>query len=226
MMRTVLALLVIFAIVNPAGSQSPASDVALDHIILGIDRLDRGIEEFARLTGVDPQRGGEHPGRGTGNALVGLGGGAYLEILAPVGPPRESGPSTWPARLTASGWALRAANIESITGRLRAGSFEVAGPMAGSRKRPDGSILEWQTAGVRGPGLELAPFFIQWSASTAHPSTTSPGGCRVVSFELIAPDATRLDQFFAAAGYQAIVRTGRERGMRLTLQCPKGKVSF
>ena len=206
-------------------SQSPARDVALDHLILGIDDLERGIAEFTRLTGLEPQRGGQHPGRGTENALISLGDESYLEILAPTPASRESSTSAWPTRLTPSGWALRAANLAAVLGRLREASFEVVGPIAGSRKRADGSVLQWQSGGARGSGLERAPFFIQWSADTKHPSATSPGGCRLGTFEVTAPDPKPLEAFFAAARYRAVVKTGPS-GMRMTLQCPKGEVSF
>ena len=57
--------------------------VWLDHFVVAIDDLDRGIEAFESLTGVRPVFGGEHPALGTHNALVSLGGEQYLEILAP-----------------------------------------------------------------------------------------------------------------------------------------------
>ncbi len=217
--------ILVFMLASGLSSQSPPpAGVGIDHVILGINRLEAGIEEFARLTGVTPERGGEHPGRGTQNALVSLGSGQYLEIMAPL--PSAEKPAAIPfARLTPSGWALHASDLAGVIARLEAAGFDAVGPTPGSRRRPDGSMLQWQTGGAGGPGLDLAPFFIQWGPGTAHPSTTSPGGCRLGTLELAEPHPEQLQRLFDAVGYKAALRAG-ERGLRLTLQCPKGAVSF
>jgi hypothetical protein len=202
----------------------PPADVDIDHVILGINSLDAGIEEFARLTGVTAQKGGEHPGRGTQNALVSLGSGRYLEIIAPL--PLAPKPAEIPfTRLTPSGWALHARDLAAVITRLKAAGFDTVGPTPGSRRRPDGSTLEWQTVGATGAGLDLAPFFIQWAATTPHPSTTSPGGCRLESLTLSDAHPEALKRFLGAVGYKADLRAG-EPAMRLELQCPKGPVFF
>ena len=76
-----------------------------------------------------------------------------------------------------------------------------------------------------GTDLELAPYFIQWAVGAPHPSATSPGGCRLDGFELTDPNPARLQGLFDAVGYAPALRAG-ERGMRVTLQCPRGRVAF
>src|SRR4029079_9468001 len=157
-------------------------DVGVDHIILAAGQLAHGTEEFTRLTGVTPRFGGQHPGAGTQNALVSLGAGMYVEVLAPVVDSKEEARPLVPA-----GWALHTRDLGAVMQRLTAHGFTLEGPRPGSRMTPDSTLLRWRTAGVSGPGLELAPFFIEWDPATSHPSTTSPPGCRLTAFELTAP---------------------------------------
>ena len=118
--------------------QAPAID--LDHVILSIDNLDRGIEQFAARTGVTAKRGGEHPGRGTQNALVSLGSGRYLEIIAPSGTGAVKAPPGFrldSPELTLAGWALQTRAIGDVVTKLRAAGFNAGDPASGSRRTPD-----------------------------------------------------------------------------------------
>ena len=167
--------------------------VEIDHVILGINDLERGMREFESRTGVSPRRGGEHPGRGTQNALVALGGGRYLEILAPAATQRPHAAregSVSHAELTLVGWASHTPAIAGVVQQLHSAGFEVQGPLPGSRRALDGSLLAWQSASV--DQLGSTPFLIEWSKDTPHPSTTSPSGCTLPSMEVSPPTPARL----------------------------------
>jgi glyoxalase-like protein len=201
--------------------------VDLDHVILGINDLERGIREFESRTGVMPRRGGEHPGRGTQNALVTLGDGRYLEILAPAAfqPPSAARESALAhARLALVGWALATRAIGATVDQLRTAGFEVDGPTAGSRCAPDGALLAWQSASV--DPLGLTPFFIEWSRETAHPSSTSPAGCSLVAIELTHPNPQRLQTLLKAVGFSGTISASARAAMKLTLDSPRGRVEF
>lgn len=192
----------------------------LDHIILYTGSLAQGAAAFARLTGVTPAVGGQHPGAGTQNALISLGHGQYLELLAPV---VDSGPSE-PLHLV--GWAVRTANITTLRQSLLAGAVSVTDARPGSRRRPDGGLLTWRTVGVLGENSPFTPFFIEWGTEVAHPSTTSPSGCSLTEFLITEPDTMRLSNLVRTLGLPVIVRPGPTRSAALTIQCPRGQVRF
>jgi hypothetical protein len=201
----------------------------IDHVILGIADLQKGIADLERATGVRAEYGGAHLGRGTHNALLALGDRHYLEIIA-LNPddPADAGEMkdlrTLPA-LTPIGWAVRSDDLAALQRGLREHGLKAGEIRPGSRTRPDGSKLSWSTLGVES-GSPLMPFFIQWGSDTAHPSTTSPGGCRLASFFLEdpAPDTARHD--LEAAGLHIEVREGPQQRLHLALACPQGTVEF
>src|SRR5437879_3982343 len=120
----------------------------LDHLILGCKDLDRGIDLVEENTGVRPAIGGVHPGRGTRNALLSLGERRYLEIIAPD--PAQQKIVHFPQiremrdpRLI--GWAVHPPDIASTANLLRYTQVEFQAPDDGSRRRPDGRDITWQT---------------------------------------------------------------------------------
>jgi len=201
----------------------------IDHVILGVNDLERGIEELERLTGVRAVFGGAHPGRGTQNALISLGGAQYLEILAPN--PADGSPA-WIseleslASLTPVGWAARGEDLPALQQSLRSQGVTTGEVRPGERKRPDGSRLAWRTLELTSPSSDPLPFLIEWDAATAHPSSTSPAGCKLTGFTLEDPAPDTLRKTLQAAGLAVEVRQGKESGIRISLACPKGSVEL
>src|SRR5262250_1521928 len=117
-----------------AESEAPS---LLDHILLGTNDLESGIDFVEKSTGVRAQFGGVHPGRGTQNALLSLGERRYLEIIAPdPAQPDVKNPlapelrSLKEPRLV--GWAAHPDNISAFTDKLRARGVEFQGPTPGA----------------------------------------------------------------------------------------------
>ena len=222
-MRSITLLATSLVIPTVTFSQgAPRADV--DHFIIAINNLDQGIRDFATLTGVTPEKGGQHPGRNTQNALVSLGNGQYLEILAPAASASNPDAVIPFPKLTLGGWALHG-TLDAQLASLKAAGFATVGPTPGSRQKPDGAMLEWRTGGAQGAGLSLAPFLIEWSAKTPHPSGTSPSGCSLDNVIVRDADPSNLQKYFSAVGYGGQASKGN-RGMVINLTCPKGKVSF
>jgi glyoxalase-like protein len=217
---------VLFLVASPS---PPAIAARVDHLILGIRDLDEGVRQFERRTGVRPAIGGEHPGRGTRNALASLGDGHYLEILAP----QDGAPDSERVRalrtladLSPVGWAVSVRDMDAARSRLIAAGFALSDVMPGSRARPDGSLLEWRTFEIAKPPIAGAPFFIRWGDRTTHPSLDSPAGCRLERLRVVTPAADDLRRVLAALPLDVAVEKGGSGALDITLRCPKGTVTL
>ncbi|MGB2629297.1 MAG: VOC family protein [Candidatus Acidiferrum sp.] len=155
----------------------------LDHIILGCRDLLEGIAYVENLSGYRAAFGGSHPGRGTRNALLRIGQESYLEILA--ADPEQNG-LDWHRNIvrlsepSLVGWAVRAANLESLAASFRTRAIPVIGPTAGSRTSPSGDVLRWATLSRVNDRDGMFPFYIKWD--TAHPARSAPGQCLLLDF--------------------------------------------
>jgi hypothetical protein len=121
----------------------------MDHIVYAVPRrLMQAVAWFAGLTGVQPVPGGSHHGRGTANFLVGLGAGAYLEIIGPDPHQPQPPGGRWFGidRLTAPRivtWAIRTADIDGSERQRRLWATIPASP----RPCPDGPMQAMSCGG-------------------------------------------------------------------------------
>jgi hypothetical protein len=202
-------------------------ETRIDHLLIGVADLDRGVKELTAALGVAPVFGGKHP-RGTQNALLSLGERTYLELIAlqpgAKAPPGMEGLAKL-TRPTPVAWAVSAPDAASLQTALTAAGFPLHAPQAGSRITPAGSKLEWQTLDLASevPG---APFFIVWAKGTPHPSTTSPAGCALAGLRISTPEDEKLRKLVTALGVNAVVVHGAKESYRFAFQCPKGRVTF
>ena len=201
----------------------------LDHIILGCNDLDRGIDAVEEATGVRPAIGGVHPGRGTRNALLSLGDRHYLEIIAPD--PAQSEIVHFPQirhmtdpRLI--GWAVHPPDIAAVAKQLRDNKVEFKGPDDGSRKRPDGRILTWKTINLADDRNGLLPFFIEWSADSVHPSQDAPARCKLEYFEILSADPDELSSTLKRIGLELPVQRSDKARLHALISGPKGDIKL
>ncbi len=203
--------------------------MTIDHLILGINDLERGVAEFERATGVRPAFGGVHPGRGTQNALASLGDGVYIEILAPdPKQPDAAGARELKemAKLRPVGWALGTTDIFALQAALQGREIRHGAMMPGSRALPDGSRLQWSTLNVDLPQHAWLPFFIRWNDPAKHPSRTAPQGCALKSVQIQDPNPDPLTHVFSTVGVKVGLKKGEPSRMTIALQCPKGAATF
>ena len=208
----------------------------LDHILLGSNDLQRGIAFVEQHTGVRAAFGGTHPGRGTQNALLSLGAssaqekGRYLEIIAPD-PQQTDGTSPLLGTIQKLaeprlvGWAAHPRNIEALAAQLKRYGIAAAGPTPGSRTRPDGKELHWQTLNLQDDASGLLPFCIRWSDDSVHPSVDAPSGCQLLRFELLTPDPASLAMKLAKLTLSAPVKKAAAPQLHAVIQGPKGTLS-
>jgi hypothetical protein len=206
---------------------------AVDHLLLGAADLDQGIAWVEARTGIKPVIGGSHPGRGTRNALLSLGGKQYLEVIAP-----DPAQKTFTFQLDIRSlkeprlvtWAAASTDLDALARRARDAGHQVLGPFDGSRVRPDGKVLKWRTMAVPnalGDGsVDPIPFFIQWAGDSVHPAQDSPKGCELKSLAIVHPKPSRVAETLSAFGIDAKVESGSAPVLRARLTTPKGAVEI
>jgi hypothetical protein len=202
----------------------------LDHLVYAVPNLDAAIDELQERTGVRPERGGSHPGRGTQNALLGLGVVMYLEIIGPDA--AQPGPAepwlgideSMSPRLAT--WAAKSPDIDAQVAHAKAAGYDPGPVVAGNRRRPDGSMLEWRlTVRPEPAGSGLVPFLIDWGLSD-HPSKAAPRGCRLTSLSAVHPRAASVSATLGALRVSLTVVEGHPPALIAVLDTPRGSVEL
>ena len=205
--------------------------VRLDHLVYAAPDLERAVDEIEALVGVRAAPGGRHLEEGTRNAILGLGGDSYLEILAPDPSQRRPDRPLWLGveglsrpRLTA--WAVKGSELEALVERARAVGVHLGGVQPGLRKRPDGTLLEWEFTDphvVAAGGL--VPFAIDWK-SAAHPAAGAPAGVSLVALRAEHPDPAGVAALLRGLGLSLRVTKGRTPALIANLETPRGLVEL
>ncbi|MFR0356335.1 VOC family protein [Streptomyces sediminimaris] len=202
----------------------------LDHLVLATPDLAATVAEFTRRTGVAPAPGGAHVGRGTRNFLVSLGGSSYLEIIGPD--PEQSepdGPRPFDVDAVAAArtvtWAISPPDLDAAVATARARGYDPGDVRPMSRRRPDGTLLEWRlTDGDTQHPSGLVPFLIDWGRSV-HPTATDLPVTPLLRLSATAPDPGGLRPLLAAVGAELAVAEGPV-GLSFTVRTPRGPVTF
>lgn len=136
----------------------------IDHVSVCGSNLDAMQQAFASA-GLTTDYGGPHATGGTHMALLGFDDGSYIELIAPQAGVQGDGGGWGKLMADNAGpcaWAVEPKDISEEVTRLKSVGMVVEGPTMGSRKKPDGMNIEWDTAkvGSGAPGATL-PFLIQ-----------------------------------------------------------------
>lgn len=145
--------------------------LALDHIVISANNPQQAAKDFGKKHEVTIIEGGKHANWGTYNYLAYFQNGCYIEWiglfdkkiavqsdnplieqLVKVLDDNIEGPFQY---------ALRTDEMDTYTDHFQMSAIPYIGPIPGSRKRPDGSLLEWRMLFPKS-NMEQLPFLIEW----------------------------------------------------------------
>ncbi|NIR41345.1 MAG: hypothetical protein GWN79_26070, partial [Actinobacteria bacterium] len=212
---------------DPTINRAVRLEAAVDHLVYGTPDLDATVADLARQWGVTASPGGRHDGRGTRNALLGLGGGAYLEVIGPdPDQPPPPGPRPFglddiddPALLT---WAARVPDIDVWVAWARARGIDPGDPSTMQRTTPTGKVLQWRLTAPPPEGDGVLPFLIEWPGVT--PAADAAPGITLTALELHHPDPAMAGRL-AEHAIPVDVAVGPRR-IAATLLAPTGVVEL
>lgn len=199
-------------------------------MLVAVTDLAAAAGEMEARHGLSSVQGGRHPGWGTANRIVPLGG-TYVELIAVVDPAEAAGSAfgSWVAAAATNegrplGWAVRTDDLEDVAGRLGL-------PIdAKSRKDASGRTLRWRVAGIEAAAAEPSlPFFLEWGDATPFPGrapVTHPAGeVAIASLELDG-DAERVESWLGGESLPISVRAGAPTVARVILSSPDGEFAL
>jgi hypothetical protein len=159
--------------------------------------------------------------------LLSLGEKHYLEVIAPD-PQQPDAPDTRGLRALTEprlvGWAAHLENMDAFATRLRQQNIVFEGPTPGSRKRPDGRLLQWKTLQLKNDYDGLLPFFIEWAAATTHPSADAPAGCRIAAFSLASPNDSELQRACSQLDLAVHIEHSDQPQLRASISGTDGRI--
>jgi hypothetical protein len=212
------------------GDASPALLSQVDHLIYATPDLDRTVSELEKLLGVKATPGGRQESRGTWNALISLGTGAYLEIVAPDPQrPATAQPPWWLKNLKNPrivAWAVHGTGLEALRANALQNGVPLGEVISGERVRPDGVRLAWRFTSPKVPVADgIVPFFIDWGQSP-HPAKTSPQGAILVALRAEHPDRAGVQHMIEQLGVDLIVADGSAPALIATVEGLHGRVEI
>jgi hypothetical protein len=204
---------------------------SIDHLVYATPDLELGIREVENLLGIRATAGGQHPGRGTRNAVIALGPAAYLEIIGPD--PGQTTPA-WPRwfgidnleRSALVTWAAKTDDLDRMQRVALANGIPIGEVRSGSRRRSDGVLLSWRlTEPSNGPDNGVIPFFIDWGASP-HPSQTSAQGAMLTELRAEHPDSERMQRSLRVLGLHMAVTPSHQPALIAIVDGRHGRVEL
>jgi len=202
----------------------------VDHLVYATPDLNRTVSELEKLLGVKAAPGGRQEARGTWNALISLGPGSYLEIVAPDPQATTSAKPPWWLKDLKSdrivAWAVKGSELEVLRANALQNDIPLGEVVSGERVRPDGVRLTWRFTSPKVPVADgIVPFFIDWGSSP-HPAQTSPQGVKLVGVRAEHPDHVRVGHMLEQLNVDLVVTAGAAPALIATVEGQHGRVEI
>jgi Glyoxalase-like domain len=203
----------------------------VDHLVYATPDLEASVNNLEKRLGVRAAAGGQHPGRGTRNALLRLGERSYLEIVGPDPSQAWDDTPRWFGIDANSGsrlmtWAANATSLDDVIANANRNGLRLGPVTSGSRMRSDGVMLRWNfTDPVTIIADGLVPFFIDWGRSP-HPAVAAPDGVKLVSMRAEHPEPGKVADALSSLGIPMQVDYNHEPSLIAELQTPNGLIEL
>lgn len=197
----------------------------VDHLTFaaGPDGLKAEVDRLSELLGEEFKDGGFHPRFGTRNNILPLAGGRYLEVVEVLDHPAADkaifGQAVRQRSEQGGGWLSWILSVDEPTmTQIEERLDRKAVP--GSRRFPDGRLLEWRQIGLKGVMVDAQlPYFLLWE-SAAHILPSALAGSSELTKLEISGSRERLEEWLGC-------EVGDELdGVEITFDSPRGVPSI
>jgi len=202
----------------------------IDHLVYCVPNLEEAIQEIGSKLGIFPVFGGFHKTQGTKNALLNLGSGQYLEILAADPTNKEHQSNRWMGidliqKPQMTRWAIKSDNISSDSIILKSSYPKMGAIFNGSRLTSDGEELAWSMIlPLSKPEVEVIPFMVDWSDSAFHPTDKLEIGCELKEISFKSQNQEKDIETFKKLGLENSISQALESKISVVISGPNGEV--
>ena len=184
--------------------------LGIDHLVIAVADPDAASADLETRLGLESGGGGRHDALGTYNRLVWLGD-TYLELIGVFDAQLAAGSWVGAPTLRAlerggglATWAIATDAIDDDVSAVRARGSDLARPVAGERRHPDGEVVRWRLAAAPRLDPGLPPFLIEHDPDAAEwtpadREVRAAGRARLTVLELAVDDVNRTSQAFLRA---------------------------
>lgn len=199
----------------------------IDHIALGVNNTQEGINYVEKLTGIRPRIPDGQHNNWYLSAAIYLGNGTFLEVIGPN--PHHTGFHPFKQLLSELAepqlvfWYLSTNQFRNAKSVIHENGFKLQ-RHSRIRKKLNDESLDYEIAMIGRGFYSEQPNLIQWHQVPKHHYHTHEE-CSIASFHVRCQQAHKLNALFSALGMTFFAEQG-ENHMQLTLDTPNGLVEL